>query len=228
MSAGEGGRPSVPHHMRVPTDRQRAVARGEADAEAATVREHQFQTDPAIAELLALVREPSGVSIETLLKVLALSSRQAVIAAKQDDKLRVDLGVGQITEKLDSMVGSAVGKRRRREIVSLVGFVASAVTAAALGVWSVVAPEAREAAEVAVIAPAIEAKRVAASAVEATDDHETRLAKVEATQREILAAIEKLNGAIVMVVDRLPEPEPTRVEVPSAIAKPRRKKGLDE
>ena len=68
-------------------------------------------------------------------------------------------------------------------------------------------------------APAIEAKRVASVVAETADDHEARLSKVEATQQQILAAIEKLNGAIVMVVDRLPEPEPARIEVPTSIGK---------
>ncbi len=204
----------------MPTDRQRAVARGEVEAEPAT--------DPAIAELLALVREPSGVSIETLLKVLALSSRQAVIAAKQDDKLRVDMNVGQITEKLDSMVGSATRKRRVIHWAQVAGLVIASALAAGQALWNIVAPEARAAAEVAVIAPAIEAKRVAEVAADRADTHAARLDAIERSHSELAASVERLNGAVVALTDRLPPPPPTRIDVVTDASQPRPKRPKDK
>lgn len=218
MTPGDqGGRPSVPHAMtRVRTDRRAAVPPEEAE----TVRE---SVDPAMAELLAIVRDPSGLSTESVLKLLLIGQRHATAATRQQDALGVGLGVGQMREEFQSIQGTLLGKRRRREMAYLIGFVAAGIFAGAQWVWNTVAPEARAAAEVAVIAPAIEAKRVATVAVETTDDHEARITAMENTQKDILAAIEKLNGAVVMVVDRLPEPEPRTIEVPASTLKRRLK-----
>lgn len=227
MSAGDHGvRPSVPHAMtRVRTDRASAVPPID---EQETVREN---VDPALAELLALIKDPSGMSIETVLKLLITGQRHATADTRAKDKLGVDLGVGQVREDFKSVRESIIGRRRIREWIMIVALVLSVATAAGQAVWNLVAPKAREAAEVAVIAPAIEAKRVATAAVETADDHEARITKMEATQAEILGAIEKLNGAVVMVIDRLPEPPPRVIEVPAHTAPPRRggkKAGLDE
>lgn len=213
-------RPSVPHHMRVPTDRQRAVARGEAEStrESRTIT---ISLDEVPEDLQAFARS-TGLSVETLIKGFSLGSKIAVALTRADDKLVIDLEKGKLGEKLDSMILTAAGKKRISWWAQIIGLIIASALAAGQALWHTVEPRAREAAEVAVIAPAIEAKRVATVVSETTDDHEARLSKVEENQAEILAAIEKLNGAIVMVVDRLPPPEPTRIEVP------RRKRGIDE
>lgn len=224
MSGGDqGGRPSVPHHqVRVATDRQRVTAPSTAEPRTITISLDEIPED-----LQAFARS-TGLSIETLIKGFSLGSKVAVALTRADDKLVVDLEKGKLGERLDSVVTLLGGKRRRRELVALVGFVASAVSAGIMGVWMGVAPQARADAEVAVIAPAIEAKRVAAVAVDRTDLHSAQIAALQESQGELAGAVEKLNGAVTALLARLPEPEPTRIEVPSAIAKPRRKKGIDE
>lgn len=226
--SGDGPRPSVPHAMTRPrTDRARTLATAD---DAPTVREPDAPMRAELEEMAAVLRDPAGVTVESFLKLLAISQRHASAAQRQADKLGVDLGVGRVQEEFASIRDTLVGKRRRREWAGLIGSAVGAMVSAALIVWMIVAPRAREAAEVAVIAPAIEAKRVAVATADRTDDHEARILAMERAQEEILGAIEKLNGAVVMVIDRLPEPEPQRIEVPGAITKPRRgkKAGLDE
>lgn len=226
-------RPSVPHHLARPTtDRQRTTDRRTQDeAEAETVREPAAAGDTQFDEMLAIIRDPSGFSVESVLKLLSHAQRYSTAATRQADKLGVDLGVGRLQEQLGSVRESiaaisqgAAERRRVREWVAIA--LLCVMTAGAVGqaLWNWVAPRAREAAEVAVIAPAIEAKRVAEVAVDRADDHEARISKMEKSQEEILGAIEKLNGAVVMVIDRLPDPEPTRIEVP----RHGKRAGLDE
>ena len=214
MSAGDhGARPSVPHAMtRVRTDRAPTIPPDEAD----TKREE--------------IAVPQLLTVEEWKQWQRDHTDEAVKRTRADERLHFDTRLGAMESKIDDLFGTTISKRRRREVVSLVGFVASLIASGIMGIWMAVAPRAREAAEVAVIAPAIEAKRVATVAVETTDDHEERLTKVEQTQRQILGAIEKLNGAVVMVIDRLPAPEPTHIDVPAPVAVPRRgkKAGLDE
>lgn len=216
-------RPSLPHALRRPTtDRGRALAPATDDAE--TVREAAAASDAEIAELLAILRDPSGFSVESVLKLLQLSQRRATAVTRQADKLGVDLGVGRLSEKLDSMIASTSFMSRLKSRVLIGAAFGGWTVAVVLGIWNLVAPKAREAAEVAVIAPAIEAKRVAEVAADKTDEHTARLDAIEASQSQLAASVEKLNGAVIALTSRLPDPPPVVVDVPRA----RKKKGLDE
>lgn len=211
-------RPSVPHSLRVPTDRQRAVARGESPPDPRTIT---ISLDDVPEDLQAFARS-TGLSIETLIKGFSLGAKVAVGLTRADDKLAVDLSKGKIHEHLDSIQGSIAAKRKLREWAYLAGLVVSVALAAGQGVWNIVAPKAREAAEVAVIAPAIEAKRVAEVIADKADSHAERLDAIEENQRDLAGALERLNGAVIALTSRLPDPAPTQVHVPASVVKPRR------
>lgn len=208
MSAGDhGARPSVPHAMtRAHTDRARTVPPEKAE----TMRE---TVDRELAEALAIVRDPSGFTIESVLKLLDLGQRRAVIATRQDDKLRVELEAGRVTERLDSMQASVLGQRRWHE--RLKTYLLGVAVAGAVGqaMWSWLAPRARDEAHATIVAPAVAAEAKVLSVEERIAANERKHDETDRVLSDLKASVERLNGAVVALASKLEEP--TRVRVPS-------------
>ena len=222
MSAGDQApRPSVPHALtRVRTDRAPSVPPID---EAETVREN---VDPALAEMLALLKDPSGMSIETVLKLLLTGQRHATASTRQADKLGVDLGVGRLQEQIGSMVASRTFVQQVKSRILGVATIVSTITALALALWTWLVPKAHEEAAAVIVAPAVAAEAKVLTMEERMDAAEKRHDETEATLSNLAASVERLNGAVVSLTDRLSDPPPHEIVVPT----PRRgkKAGLDE
>lgn len=190
------GRPTLPHAMRRPTtDRARTLPPDDAE------------TVPAeLAEVLQVLRDPSGFSIESVLKLLQYGQRYATAATRQTDKLGVDLGVGKISEQLGSIQGSIAQRRRIRDWVMIAALVISAALAAGQGVWNIVAPAAhREAAEV-VLAPAVRAEAKVLTLEERVAATEQRHEETDRALRSLDASVDDLQAAVVALTKKLDTP----------------------
>lgn len=198
MSGGDRDRPSVPHHLRTPTDRNRTVAPDDA---------------PTVPQLLTVEEWKQWERDRT---------NEAVRTTREDTKLHLDTRLGLLESKLDGIMSRSdvrIGRTASLwRLVAIAGIACSGV----MGTMMATCANSYERARVDAIEPAVEAKHTASQAIDLTAQHENRLGDIEQRTSELAAAVEKLNGAVIALTSRLPEPEPTHLSVPASGAKPRK------
>lgn len=203
-------RPSVQHHMvKVPTG-PNASAADRDEAEATTIA--------------ALLRDPAGLSVESILRLLEITQRRAVIAAKQDVKLSVDTKMGSV----ESTVGTLVSKiqdisgvmERKLKLWRTIGVIATASAVIVATIAATVRDVYREAhSEVA--APAQRAELKADELERRVAESERRHDDVDRAISELRGAVEANTKAVLGIASKLDQPHVQPEPAPAPRARPR-------
>lgn len=197
--------PSVPYHLRRQTGPQASVGD----------REREEQESAAIA---AILREPAGLTVDGILRLLDITQRRAVIAAKQDDKLMVDLRVGAIESTLKTISASITGitgkfakSIRFWRIVSTAAIVAATAIGAAAGAFRKASIGTAHAEDPSVAAMTPEAGELGSKLEERLADSERRHDATDAALQQLRDALEANTRAVLGIAARLETPEQVRV-----------------
>lgn len=227
-------RPSLPHSLRRPGARERTPTAPRApvvpasddgngggtigDAERERIENEQIS---------AILRDPAGLSVDGILKLMTIGQRRAVIAAKQDDRLAVDLRVGAVDSRLATISASinAITGRFHRSVRfwRLLAVVATAF-ASATAALAASCKTVYEQAHADVEAPAIRAEQKTDELERRVSENERRHDATDAALQSMRDALDANTRAVLGIAAKLDQPTEVRVPAGSLEAPPKRAK----